>query len=100
MYHNIALRNLRQLILVFQHQSDEGEEDEGRPQSSTSQRSLYEKYRAQLEQKKAEIVERRSRATSMHGSLLSAKSERLGSRPRSNLTTSSGDIPFPDEGKN
>ncbi|XP_033624394.1 nucleolar protein dao-5-like isoform X1 [Asterias rubens] len=77
--------------------SDEGEEDEGRPQSSTSQRSLYEKYRAQLEQKKAEIVERRSRATSMHGSLLSAKSERLGSRPRSNLTTSSGDIPFPDE---
>ncbi|XP_033624400.1 golgin subfamily B member 1-like isoform X6 [Asterias rubens] len=79
------------------NQSDEGEEDEGRPQSSTSQRSLYEKYRAQLEQKKAEIVERRSRATSMHGSLLSAKSERLGSRPRSNLTTSSGDIPFPDE---
>ncbi|XP_071787857.1 uncharacterized protein [Asterias amurensis] len=77
--------------------SDEGEEDEGRPQSSTSQHSLYEKYRAQLEQKKAEIVERRSRATSMHGSLLSAKSERLGSRPRSNLTTSSGDIPFPDE---
>ncbi|XP_071787859.1 uncharacterized protein [Asterias amurensis] len=79
------------------NQSDEGEEDEGRPQSSTSQHSLYEKYRAQLEQKKAEIVERRSRATSMHGSLLSAKSERLGSRPRSNLTTSSGDIPFPDE---
>ncbi|XP_071787858.1 uncharacterized protein [Asterias amurensis] len=78
-------------------ESDEGEEDEGRPQSSTSQHSLYEKYRAQLEQKKAEIVERRSRATSMHGSLLSAKSERLGSRPRSNLTTSSGDIPFPDE---
>ncbi|XP_022081787.1 myosin heavy chain, muscle-like isoform X11 [Acanthaster planci] len=77
--------------------SDEGGEDEDRPLSSTSQRSLYEKYRAQLEQKKAEIVERRSRATSMHGSLLSAKSERQGIRPRSNLTTPNGDIPFPDE---
>ncbi|XP_022081788.1 myosin heavy chain, muscle-like isoform X12 [Acanthaster planci] len=79
------------------NQSDEGGEDEDRPLSSTSQRSLYEKYRAQLEQKKAEIVERRSRATSMHGSLLSAKSERQGIRPRSNLTTPNGDIPFPDE---
>ncbi|XP_022081785.1 myosin heavy chain, muscle-like isoform X10 [Acanthaster planci] len=78
-------------------ESDEGGEDEDRPLSSTSQRSLYEKYRAQLEQKKAEIVERRSRATSMHGSLLSAKSERQGIRPRSNLTTPNGDIPFPDE---
>ncbi|XP_038058023.1 myosin-10-like isoform X9 [Patiria miniata] len=77
--------------------SDEGEDDEERPQSSASQRSLYEKYRAQLEQKKAEIVVRRSRATSMHGSLLSAKSERQGIRPRSNLTTPNGDIPFPDE---
>ncbi|XP_038058026.1 golgin subfamily B member 1-like isoform X12 [Patiria miniata] len=79
------------------NQSDEGEDDEERPQSSASQRSLYEKYRAQLEQKKAEIVVRRSRATSMHGSLLSAKSERQGIRPRSNLTTPNGDIPFPDE---
>ncbi|XP_038058022.1 myosin-10-like isoform X8 [Patiria miniata] len=78
-------------------ESDEGEDDEERPQSSASQRSLYEKYRAQLEQKKAEIVVRRSRATSMHGSLLSAKSERQGIRPRSNLTTPNGDIPFPDE---
>ncbi|XP_022081778.1 myosin heavy chain, muscle-like isoform X3 [Acanthaster planci] len=92
-----SLANHLSRVLADLTLSDEGGEDEDRPLSSTSQRSLYEKYRAQLEQKKAEIVERRSRATSMHGSLLSAKSERQGIRPRSNLTTPNGDIPFPDE---
>ncbi|XP_038058016.1 uncharacterized protein LOC119729507 isoform X3 [Patiria miniata] len=92
-----SLANHLSRVLADLTLSDEGEDDEERPQSSASQRSLYEKYRAQLEQKKAEIVVRRSRATSMHGSLLSAKSERQGIRPRSNLTTPNGDIPFPDE---
>ncbi|XP_071942655.1 uncharacterized protein [Antedon mediterranea] len=43
-----------------------------RPFSASSQRSMYEKYKAELEQRKADIVERRSKGTSMHGSLLSA----------------------------
>ncbi|XP_030829055.1 nuclear anchorage protein 1 isoform X5 [Strongylocentrotus purpuratus] len=81
----------------------EGEDELERPLSASShhsQQSLYEKFRAQLEQRKQEIVERRSRATSMHGSLLSAKSgsyrDQAPSRD-SAIMTPQGDVPFPDE---
>ena len=63
--------------------------DKERPLSASSQRSIYEKYKVLLEQRKSEMVERRSRATSMHGSLLSAASGKSG-EPLP-------DIPFPDE---
>ncbi|XP_063953339.1 uncharacterized protein LOC129255520 isoform X2 [Lytechinus pictus] len=82
----------------------DGEDELDRPLSASShhsQQSLYEKFRAQLEQRKQEIVERRSRATSMHGSLLSAKSgsyrDQAPSRDSSAVLTPQGDIQFPDE---
>lgn len=75
---------------------DEG--DEERPSSAISQRSLYEKFKAQLEQKKLEVIERRSRATSMHGSLLGINDEAVpASRVSSAFTTSSADMGLPDE---
>ncbi|XP_041459107.1 myosin-13-like isoform X5 [Lytechinus variegatus] len=84
--------------------SVDGEDELDRPLSASShhsQQSLYEKFRAQLEQRKQEIVERRSRATSMHGSLLSAKSgsyrDQAPSRDSSAVLTPQGDIQFPDE---
>ena len=61
--------------------------DKERPLSASSQRSIFEKYRSQLEQRKADIVERCNRATSMHGSLLSAASDK----------SYAPDIAFPDE---
>lgn len=82
----------------------EGEDELDRPLSASShhsQQSLYEKFRSQLEQRKQEMVERRSRATSMHGSLLSAKSGSFRSQAHSRASTAAlttnGDIPFPDE---
>ncbi|XP_063953361.1 trichohyalin-like isoform X23 [Lytechinus pictus] len=99
------------LIMVEQEQQTsriqsrlDGEDELDRPLSASShhsQQSLYEKFRAQLEQRKQEIVERRSRATSMHGSLLSAKSgsyrDQAPSRDSSAVLTPQGDIQFPDE---
>ncbi|XP_071825504.1 uncharacterized protein [Apostichopus japonicus] len=76
------------------------EEDEDRPSSALSQRSLYEKFKAQLEQKKLEVIERRSRATSMHGSLLSGQEEPHpvgSSRGSSAITTASADMGLADE---
>ncbi|XP_033100900.1 golgin subfamily A member 4-like isoform X2 [Anneissia japonica] len=67
-----------------------------RPFSAASQRSMYEKYKSEMEQRKAEIVERRSKATSMHGSLLSTKN----SRPTTSTTTlSNAGVPFSVNGE-
>ncbi|XP_072173435.1 uncharacterized protein [Diadema setosum] len=84
----------------------DGEDElQQRPLSASShhsQQSLYEKFRAQLEQRKLEMVERRSRATSMHGSLLTPRSHGSNREPAQSLastraTTPHGDYPFPDE---
>ncbi|XP_071510595.1 uncharacterized protein [Diadema antillarum] len=84
----------------------DGEDElQQRPLSASShhsQQSLYEKFRMQLEQRKLEMVERRSRATSMHGSLLTPRSHGSNREPAQSLastraTTPHGDYPFPDE---
>ncbi|XP_071825507.1 uncharacterized protein [Apostichopus japonicus] len=95
----------RSALLEMSDGDDEGaegddEEDEDRPSSALSQRSLYEKFKAQLEQKKLEVIERRSRATSMHGSLLSGQEEPHpvgSSRGSSAITTASADMGLADE---
>ncbi|KAJ8036572.1 hypothetical protein HOLleu_20588 [Holothuria leucospilota] len=76
------------------------EDEEERPSSAISQRSLYEKFKAQLEQRKQEVIERRSRATSMHGSLLNGLDEATSnnaSRVSSAITTATADMGFPAE---
>ncbi|XP_063953347.1 uncharacterized protein LOC129255520 isoform X10 [Lytechinus pictus] len=95
--------NPMEMVKPIKEEKD-GEDELDRPLSASShhsQQSLYEKFRAQLEQRKQEIVERRSRATSMHGSLLSAKSgsyrDQAPSRDSSAVLTPQGDIQFPDE---
>ena len=91
-------------LLVSPPHTQDDEDELERPLSAGShhsQQSLYEKFKAQLEQRKLEIVERRSRATSMHGSLLSAKSgarDPAHSRATTAVTTPLGDTLFPDEG--
>ncbi|XP_070545769.1 myosin-1B-like isoform X2 [Ptychodera flava] len=61
-------------------------EEDSRPQTPSSQIDLVNKLKAQMEERRAE---RQSRATSMHGSLLSAKSR--------TETATTDDAPFPED---